>query len=341
MINVSFRGFWRAVNAIGCVYADIDHDYYNDSAEYTFIDIDAGYQRLCARKALQYVRFRHTDTDLVRSARQQDFLRQAKQQITTSQLFEQRVRLLRIFGRNTSTDTALRSSAEVLRLLKLAVGSAGLPVQEIHFEGQIGPSYVEATNEQVKKLVQQFLNVEDTPGPRGERGGEAGAAQAPQAAPPARRRPRSASTTPAVSARTRASRRSRPGAGGSLPVLLPDAPAQLVRVRGRSPRLQGEGPGRQALRRLPDGDAAARTRTASTTAFRAPTWQDPPILGGPTETRKLRGQEYELHYAGDRLRLVAWHTPEGGLLDLEHAAPDAQREADARDRPLRPALLLS
>ena len=78
---MTFKGFWRAVNAIGCVYTDVDRDYFNDSAEFTYINIDPGYQRLCARKALQYVRFRHFDTDLVRSARQQDFLRQMKQQV--------------------------------------------------------------------------------------------------------------------------------------------------------------------------------------------------------------------------------------------------------------------
>ena len=31
VINVTFGGFWRAVNAIGCVYADIDRRYFNDS----------------------------------------------------------------------------------------------------------------------------------------------------------------------------------------------------------------------------------------------------------------------------------------------------------------------
>jgi len=39
------------------------------------------------------------------------------------------------------------------------------------------------------------------------------------------------------------------------------------------------------------------------------TWQDPPILDDPTETRTVGGREYELHFAGDRLRLVAWRTP--------------------------------
>src|SRR4051812_15827292 len=118
VVNVTFTGFWRAVNAIGCVYTDVDRDYFNDSAEFTYINIDPGYQRLCARHALQYVRYRHTDTDLVRSARQQDFLRQMKQQVTYTNLISKRDRLMRIFGRNTATDAGLRSTAEILRLVK-------------------------------------------------------------------------------------------------------------------------------------------------------------------------------------------------------------------------------
>src|SRR5262245_18039081 len=172
VVNVTFAGFWRAVNAIGCVYADVDRDYFNDSGEYMYINVDPGYQRLCARKALQYVRFRHTDDDLVRSARQQDFLRQMKQQVTYTDLISKRDRLMRIFGRNTATDAGLRSRKEILRLLKLALFSASQPIQEIHFEGEIGPSYVEASDAQVKKLVQRFLDVKESPGPRGRAPGE-------------------------------------------------------------------------------------------------------------------------------------------------------------------------
>ena len=36
---------------------------------------------MCGYNALQYVRFRHFDNDLVRSARQQDFLREARQKL--------------------------------------------------------------------------------------------------------------------------------------------------------------------------------------------------------------------------------------------------------------------
>jgi len=35
------------------------------------------------KNALDYVRYRHTDTDIVRSARLQDFLRQAKDEVSS------------------------------------------------------------------------------------------------------------------------------------------------------------------------------------------------------------------------------------------------------------------
>jgi LCP family protein required for cell wall assembly len=308
MVNVTFKGFWRAVNAIGCVYADIDHDYYNDSAEFQYINIDPGYQRLCSRTALQYVRFRHTDTDLVRSARQQDFLRQAKQQITTSKLIDESGRLMKIFGRNTSTDPGLRSRSEVLRLLKLAIFSARQPIQEIHFEGTIGPSYVEASDAQVKKLVQQFLAVEDTEGPRGQ------AQERRPARRPKRKRPRGrpdAASLGLYDASTlgeeQALQAVEAGAGGSLPVLYPTLllnssefvpPPRVYKIRGTDGKKYGAY--RMVLRKYnADGEYYGVQGT---------TWKNPPILDDPTDTRRLGGREYELHFAGDRLRLVAWRT---------------------------------
>jgi polyisoprenyl-teichoic acid--peptidoglycan teichoic acid transferase len=306
VVNVTFKGFWRAVNAIGCVYTDVDRDYFNDSAEFTFIDIDPGYQRLCARQALQYVRFRHFDTDLVRSARQQDFLRQMKQQVTYTELIKNRDRLVKIFGRNTATDATLRSRSEVLRLLKLAVFSAGQPIQEIHFEGEIGPSFVEASNAQVKKLVQQFLNVEDSPGPRGEAPDERPARK------PKRRQRRADRSIGVYDAsglgEDQGLQAVQAGAGGSLPVLYPTL------LRNSS---QFSQPPRVYKLRGPDGKryGAYRMVMNRTDAngeyygLQGTTWKNPPILDSPTEKRTVGGRQYELHFAGDRLRLVAWHTP--------------------------------
>ena len=50
------------------------------------IDVPAGYQRLVGSDALAYVRFRHTDSDIFRNARQQDFLRQAASQRAVREL---------------------------------------------------------------------------------------------------------------------------------------------------------------------------------------------------------------------------------------------------------------
>ena len=42
------------------------------------INVKPGYQKMCGKRALEYVRYRHRDTDIVRGARQQDFLRQVR-----------------------------------------------------------------------------------------------------------------------------------------------------------------------------------------------------------------------------------------------------------------------
>ena len=87
LVNVDFEGFARAVNAIGCVYVDVDrryfhsNDYTSAAEDYEEIDIQPGYQALCGFDALDYARYRHTDNDVVRAARQQDFLREARQKV--------------------------------------------------------------------------------------------------------------------------------------------------------------------------------------------------------------------------------------------------------------------
>ena len=106
VINVNFGGFRRAIDRLGCVYTDVDRRYFNDNSgpgdNYAVIDLKAGYQKLCGAAALDFVRFRHQDSDFVRAARQQAFLSEAKEQIGVGKLFSDRKELLRIFGRYTA-----------------------------------------------------------------------------------------------------------------------------------------------------------------------------------------------------------------------------------------------
>ena len=104
------------MNQLGCVYTDVDRRYFNRNVgtaatNYASIDIQAGYQRLCGADALDYVRYRHGDNDLVRAARQHDFLRQARAQIGVADLLGDRHALLRLLGENTRTD--IRGSKQI------------------------------------------------------------------------------------------------------------------------------------------------------------------------------------------------------------------------------------
>ena len=140
IVDVNFKGFSDLVDAIGCVYTDVDHRYYNDTSvtNYSSIDIQPGYQKLCGDNqstsgALAFVRFRHTDTDIVRNARQQDFLRWAKSQFNGSTLLSERDRLLQIFGKNSQTDHDLHTTDGLINIFNLVAFSAGHTVKQIPF----------------------------------------------------------------------------------------------------------------------------------------------------------------------------------------------------------------
>ena len=134
------------MDAIGCVYSDVDHRYYNNTlyTHYSSIDIQPGYQPLCGHNqsvsgALPFVRFRHTDTDIVREARQQDFIRWAKAQYPISKLFSNRDRLLRIFGKHSTLDKTLQSSDQIINLFNLVLNADGSTIKQIPFPADLQP----------------------------------------------------------------------------------------------------------------------------------------------------------------------------------------------------------
>ena len=145
VIDTNFAGFSDLIDAIGCVYSDVDHRYYNVSAgvgddpnNYSSIDIEPGYQKLCGhnssvRGALPFVRFRHTDTDIVRNARQQDFLRWAKQGFSTSKLISERDRLIRVFANNSTVDHPLHTEDGLLTLFDLLLHLNGSSIKQVPF----------------------------------------------------------------------------------------------------------------------------------------------------------------------------------------------------------------
>jgi len=305
VINVDFDGFQRGVNALDCIYVDIDRRYFNDNSgfeDYATINVPQGYQRMCGKDSLDYVRYRHDDNDLVRGARQQEYLRQVKQQVSVGDLISDRQRLIEIFGRYSSSDVRTRS--EVVRLAKLAVASAGRPVQEVHFKGELGATYVTASSGAIRELTREFLGVKATEGPRGE---------AREERPRSSRKPRRRRATPVPLEDTSAEGRMQGAVarrrGARIPIYYPTsrAPGSVFAGQPRAYDLKApDGRPYSSYRMVLKADQIGQYYGVQGTA-----WKEAPILSGPVEERRRGGRTFEVFKDGDRVRLVAWRTDEG------------------------------
>ena len=75
------------MNILGGVWVDVDRRYFNNQSGpygYATINLQPGYQQLTGGAALDFVRFRHTDSDIYRVARQQLFVQAMKEQFASS-----------------------------------------------------------------------------------------------------------------------------------------------------------------------------------------------------------------------------------------------------------------
>jgi polyisoprenyl-teichoic acid--peptidoglycan teichoic acid transferase len=325
VVNVNFGGFQRAVNRLGCVYVDVDRRYYHSnlglapSQQYAEINISPGYQKLCGKQSLDYVRYRHTDSDFVRAARQQDFLRQAKDQIGLGAIFGDRKELLRIFGRYTQTDIASDNTQAILKLLKLAFESSRNPISEVHFRGDAGPTYVTVTPQNLQLSRDEFLNVRSSNGPRKTGQASQKVSKKVSKKPSKRTRKQSTSATAGlppsmVDARTEGENliakasmhlgfplyypRARLGVGSypASTAISPNPRVYDISDRGRH---------RYRAYRI----VGYAGQDGQYYGIQGTTWKSPPILDNPTDEIHMRGRTYEEFYDGSRLRLIAWRTP--------------------------------
>jgi LCP family protein required for cell wall assembly len=163
VIDFNFSSFIGVIDAIGCVYIDVDQTYYNPGNDaYLAINLAPGYHRLCADRALAYVRYRHTDSDFVRVARQSDFIRQAKEQLGVGALIGKYNQILGAFGKAIHTD--IHTYDATYQLLQLAAYSLSAPVRHVEFQTNNdsffynGGDYVTSTPALIKASIYDFLN---------------------------------------------------------------------------------------------------------------------------------------------------------------------------------------
>jgi polyisoprenyl-teichoic acid--peptidoglycan teichoic acid transferase len=305
-VDVNFRGFKEGVDALGCVYVDVDRRYFNDNSglgagqQYAVINVRPGYQKMCGQRALEYVRYRHTDTDIVRGARQQDFLRQIRQQLSVGELISNNQKLIDIFADNTASD--IRSSSALRKLLKAALGVISKPITQVRFHTRLGESYVFASAPQVRQAVRQFLKVSASKGPLSKQ-----RKKAPNARSGHKKRKAKVKLIDAtITGREQAGLADR---DVGFPVYYPTKLA---------PGSSYVGPPRTYRTKKIGGKRVGAYRMVIFTGFigeyygvQGLRWKDPPILERPSEKRKIGGREFLLFYSGDRLRLVGWKTKRG------------------------------
>ncbi len=313
VIEVNFTGFREMVDYLGCAYIDVDRHYFNDiggPGGYATIDVKEGYQQICGSKALDYVRYRHTDSDLVRGARQQDFVRQLLRGPGVRERlgFSKRTQLAKIAGRYTTTDKALlEDKTALVSLATLALAVADKPVQQVKFgAGRIydDDGYLVAPRSAINETLEQFFNPqtvteETAKAPKPSTSGKKKKKKKDPGIPSGLASFEEAGRNMAIVAARRL----------SFPFYYPKLGASTGSYVSTEPRRY----------RIPVGDEEYQAYRLVVSlglageyyGIQGTTWDDPPILAGPHDTIERQGRELDVYYDGKDVRLVAWHHGKG------------------------------
>ncbi len=173
VIDVSFAGFIGVVDGLGCVYVNVDHRYYNlnigtAATNYANIDLQPGYQKLCYDNALSYVRYREDDSDFVRVARQHDFLRDLRDDVSLSTLESKIGTVAGQVGDAIATNIP-PGARRAIDLFKLIAFSQKKPLRQVPFRFATdntfiaGATYVTTTPQLIRQTEHDFLYGDRTP----------------------------------------------------------------------------------------------------------------------------------------------------------------------------------
>jgi len=164
LISVDFRGFVQIVDRLGGAWIDVDRRYFNDHSGptgYATIDLQPGYQRLTGRQTLDYVRFRHTDSDLYRVARQQQFVKAFKNEIKESFAPTALPKVVNAITHNVEVAQGGGEDVSGRTVLSYALFAYGLPrghVFQSRIEGLEGFAELTTASSNIAHAVETFTH---------------------------------------------------------------------------------------------------------------------------------------------------------------------------------------
>jgi len=165
VIKVDFHGFKEVVDRLGGVWIDVDRRYYNKNVgtaatNYANIDLEPGYQLLSGGSALEFVRYRHTDSDLYRLARQQEFVRALKEDVAHNLGLANLPSVVSAITHNVEVAAckACLSDATVLGYARFAATLPGGHFFQDRISDVSGYSELHAPTSSIQDAVAQFVN---------------------------------------------------------------------------------------------------------------------------------------------------------------------------------------
>jgi polyisoprenyl-teichoic acid--peptidoglycan teichoic acid transferase len=320
IIDVTFKGFIDVVDKLGCVYLNVDHRYFNEKngspeTNYANINLQPGYQKLCYENALEYVRYRHDDSDFVRVARQQDFLRSLREQISTSNLIGEIDGIAKAVGHAISSNLS-PSAALLIRLAKLIAFSQEKPLRQVPFLHEEvnyqlnGGSYVTTSPYLAHKTLENFLygteRLELAASPQPTHG---------YSSHPHGRRHSHSHSHPQTSAAYDASLDLYPTSAVGQNEVITAAPSVPLKVL--YPALQTGPAAQQEVRPYALRDRQGQLHHAYVVVweqnieggyydFEGTDWLDPPIVAHPDEERTIGARTYMFFSDGSHIHMIAW-----------------------------------
>ena len=329
VVMIDFDNFRKAVNEMGCVYATIDRRYYHvnvpGSQQYTQVNLEPGYQKLCGAQALQFVSFRHQDTSLIRDARDQSFLLAAKAEYGPT-LIDNVTKFENIFGHLVQTDGSLKSIVGIEDLISTLIQSAGEPVRQVQVPVQLA-----STNPLAQSCSCVTLAYPDALDDAAHSFLYGGSSVSKAGAAVLARRLAVLATSKALKAKKKKHSKSS-GAAANLANRLQLAPTTDLLAHARYqqnfisiplefPHVQlagGVGPGlgyeihRYRLK-APGGEAFPAYVVVFPVGLlgqyydvQGTSWTTAPAFDSPTDEVSSGGTEYELWYQGQHIEQVAW-----------------------------------
>ncbi|MGH2977605.1 MAG: LCP family protein [Gaiellaceae bacterium] len=168
LITLDFHAFTQIVDHLHGIYMNVDRRYYNPlGTGWAAINLQPGYQKLDGAEALSYVRYRHTDSDIYRTGRQQIFLDALKSRVKTISLFDvpklikdlkHNVEIGKGGGGNVTADE-LRSYLGLLYGLPAGhLFRNAIPLNDFQYPTLNGASVVTAPSSAIAAQVQSFLH---------------------------------------------------------------------------------------------------------------------------------------------------------------------------------------